>query len=551
MQKPRLSLIAAALAVALITNSGFSLAAGVTPAMQGSTLTFQAQGFTAVADASLRVSGPNGFLMEKTTHGTLPAMETVVGGKSLADGSYNFELTVRQPMPAALQAEFDAALAKDDGTGSGLDASLASRVAAYGFTASGPFGILNGALLVPPATTAGKKRDGAGTAVGDQVIADDLIVQGSACIGLDCVNNESFGFDTIRLKENNTRIKFEDTSASPGFPHNSWQLTANDSASGGAEKFSIEDITGAKVPFTITGGARTNSIFVDSTGRVGLGTSTPVLDLHVSNSNTPAFRMEQTNAGGFTAQTWDIGSNEANFFVRDVTGGSRLPFRIRPGAPTSSIDINSSGNVGIGTASPVKPLHIQRSDGTAMLFVEEKAATVAQRNLIALDNANGDAVIRMRSQTGGNTNSWHLISGVSDFRINFPSSVSKMTLDASGNMTIAGTLTQGSSREIKDLTLADPKSFLKAIAALPLYTWNYKNTGAHDQHLGPTAEDFHASFRLGADNKHIAPSDVAGVALAAVKALTLQVAARDAELSSLRKQLKQLEKMVRTQASKK
>ena len=54
--------------------------------------------------------------------------------------------------------------------------------------------------------------------VADNVIPDDTIIQGSACIGLDCVNNESFGFDTLRLKENNTRIKFDDTSTSPGFP---------------------------------------------------------------------------------------------------------------------------------------------------------------------------------------------------------------------------------------------------------------------------------------------------------------------------------------------
>src|SRR6058998_455115 len=84
----------------------------------------------------------------------------------------------------------------------------------------------------------------------DNVIPDDLIVQGSTCIGLDCVNNESFGFDTLRMKENNTRIKFDDTSTSAGFPANDWQITANDSASGGASKFSIEDITGARVPFT-------------------------------------------------------------------------------------------------------------------------------------------------------------------------------------------------------------------------------------------------------------------------------------------------------------
>ena len=60
----------------------------------------------------------------------------------------------------------------------------------------------------------------AASALADQVILDDLIVDGSACIGFDCVNGESFGFDTLRLKENNLRIKFQDTSSSASFP--SW-----------------------------------------------------------------------------------------------------------------------------------------------------------------------------------------------------------------------------------------------------------------------------------------------------------------------------------------
>lgn len=203
--------------------------------------------------------------------------------------------------------------------------------------------------------------------VNDQVIPDDLIVQGSTCVGFDCVNNENFGFDTIRLKENNLRIKFEDTSTSAGFPSTDWQLTANDSASGGSNKFSIEDITSAKVPFTVIGGATTNSIFVDSTGRIGARTSTPVLDFHVATSNTPAIRLEQNNTGGFTAQTWDVAGNEANFFVRDVTSGSRLPLRIRPGAPTSSLDISASGNVGLGTASPSATLHVESSTSPALI----------------------------------------------------------------------------------------------------------------------------------------------------------------------------------------
>jgi hypothetical protein len=198
-----------------------------------------------------------------------------------------------------------------------------------------------------------------GKAKADFVIADDLIVQGSACVGLDCVDGEAFGFDTIRLKENNTRIKFDDTSTLAGFPNNDWQLTANDSASGGLNKFSIENITVATVPFTVVGPAPTNSLFIDGSGRVGLRTSTPGLDLSIRTGNTPAQRLEQDTSGGFTAQTWDIGANEANFFIRDVTGGSRLPFRIRPGAPTSSIDISAVGAVGIGTASPQGKFHLQ------------------------------------------------------------------------------------------------------------------------------------------------------------------------------------------------
>lgn len=175
--------------------------------------------------------------------------------------------------------------------------------------------------------------------VADVVVPDDQIIQGSECVGFDCVNNESFGFDTERLKENNTRIGFDDTSASAGFAANDWQLEANESASGGANSFSLLDITGGKTPFKIIAGAPTSSFYMDGSGRIGLRTNSPVLDVHASTSNTPGIRLEQNSSGGFSTQTWDMAGNEANFFIRDVTGGSRLPFRIRPGAPTSSIDI--------------------------------------------------------------------------------------------------------------------------------------------------------------------------------------------------------------------
>ena len=200
-----------------------------------------------------------------------------------------------------------------------------------------------------------------GKAAADTVFPDDVIVQGSLCVGLDCVDGESFGFDTIKLKENNLRIFFDDTSVSAGFPANKWRITINDSTSGGANFFSVDDATANRSLFKVSSGAPANSLFVASTGNVGLGTAAPGLDLTITTTDTPAQRLEQTNGGGFTAQTWDIGGNEANFFVRDLTGGSRLPLRIRPGAPTSSVDIAADGKVGVGTASPQSQLQVSGS----------------------------------------------------------------------------------------------------------------------------------------------------------------------------------------------
>jgi len=192
----------------------------------------------------------------------------------------------------------------------------------------------------------------------DVVQPDDYIIQNSLCVGTDCVNGEDFNFDTIRLKENNLRIKFEDTSSTGSFPSNDWQIRINDSRDGGKNTFSVEDVTGGRIPFLIEAPAPTNALYVEDTGDIGLNTNAPVVELHMVDGNTPTVRLQQDGSSGFTAQTFDVAANEANFFIRDATNGSNLPFRLRPGAPTSSIDIAASGNVGFGTSSPQKDLHL-------------------------------------------------------------------------------------------------------------------------------------------------------------------------------------------------
>lgn len=65
----------------------------------------------------------------------------------------------------------------------------------------------------------------------------------------------------------------------------------------------------------------------------------------LKTGDTPALRLEQDPAGGWGDQKWDVAGNETNFFVRDATNGNKFPFRIRPLAPTSSLDIQKTGEV--------------------------------------------------------------------------------------------------------------------------------------------------------------------------------------------------------------
>ncbi len=372
----------------------------------------------------------------------------------------------------------------------------------------------------------------------DFVINDDLIVDGSACIGFDCVNGESFGFDTLRLKENNTRIKFDDTSSSASFPRNKWELTANETSNGGAEKFSITDVTNGKVPFTITGNAPSNSLYVNASGRIGFGTSTPVVELHVKDGDTPTLRLEQDGSSGFTAQTWDVAGNEANFFVRDTTNGSRLVFRLKPGAPDASIYVDSDGDVGMGAGTnPGAALHVSRNTGAAA-------------TLLRLNNNNRPIFEVDNTSVASSQGQWRLSSANNgDFEIN-NSGVSgaipvEFDLDMNGNLTLSGTVTAPSSRAFKSgITTVDGREVLAKLDAMPIVTWHYKNQPAENRHMGPVAEDFYAAFGLGEDEQFIALNDLSGVALAAIQALHQEVQARDIEIAALADQIALLKGLV-------
>ncbi len=337
------------------------LLAGATFATPLAEVTTDASGvyfLTAEAgDYQLTVSGPDGFYSRQMSSGSTPSFSAYDGeGQALADGTYTWELVALPGKPAE------------------ADRSQAPEKRAQ----SGAFTVAGGSIANPDLPEEGFEKA--------QTIATDLIVQGSGCVGFDCTSSESFGFDTFRLKENNLRIHFDDTSSSASFPGNDWRLTANDSSNGGANYFAIEDATAGRTPFKVEAGAIANALYVDSDGDVGVGTANPVVEVHAVDGNTPTLRLEQDGSSGFTPQTWDLAGNETNFFIRDVTGGSKLPFRIKPGAPDDSIFIKDDGSIGIGTDSPAEEIHVKRSSGNAALRLETTDSTGADWIVRAQNN---------------------------------------------------------------------------------------------------------------------------------------------------------------------
>jgi hypothetical protein len=509
----------------------------------------------------LTVSTPDGTVLRREFEaGANPFFGiTDKSGGFLPDGQYTYELVVVPSVDRNTREVLQEARSSGDMTAL-EELRKAGVLPRERLVQSGSFSIAGSAFVIPrpeqielAAKTASgisaKPTDGY-TPLKNVVNADDLIVRGSLCVGLDCVNNENFGFDTIRLKENNTRIKFEDTSVG-SYPSNDWQITANDSTSGGLNKFSVEDVTGVKIPFTIVAGAPTNSIYVGSSGRVGFGTSTPVLDLHAKTGDTPSLRLEQDASGGYTAQTWDLGANESNFFLRDATGGSKLPFRVRPGAPTSSIDVANTGNVGIGTASPGVRLH-----------VVDSAATTARRNVLLLENKGpptmkfSDTVAPDIWEAGiaaaegrfriGHTAGGALILGKEGWGQIRSTSTILFNLEIDGDLTISGTLTQNSNVNSKEnISPVDGRILLSRLEQVPVSTWNFKDDGNATRHLGPMAQDFHAAFGLGKDERSISPMDATGVALAAIKELNSVVREKEKRIIELEARIAALEAMVK------
>jgi hypothetical protein len=154
--------------------------------------------------------------------------------------------------------------------------------------------------------------------------------------------------------------------------------------------------------------------------------------------------------------------------------------------------------------------------------------------------------------------SWHR-GGTHSNNANSPGAggVEMMRLN-SGGLRVNGTFVSASDRNAKEnFETVDAQAILEKVAALPLARWNYKDDPT-SRHVGPVAQDSHAAFGLGADDKHIATVDADGVALAAIQGLNEKVEVRSAkseadiralkaENVALKARLERLERLLQSQ----
>lgn len=123
----------------------------------------------------------------------------------------------------------------------------------------------------------------------------------------------------------------------------------------------------------------------------------------------------------------------------------------------------------------------------------------------------------------------------------------------SGGLRVNGTFVSASDRNLKEnFQATDPQEVLSKVTALPIASWNYKDDPS-SRHLGPMAQDFHAAFGVGPDDRHIATVDADGVALAAIQGLNQKleetVRRQEAQLRQLQTELSELRQLIRQKAA--
>lgn len=260
-------------------------------------------------------------------------------------------------------------------------------------------------------------------------------------------------------------------------------------------------------------------------------TETELLRLTDANDNgLTLVELQADDNLGARLEEWQIRNDQGDFHIVENGGGGQDEVRL------SILQDTANVRVGIGTAAPLDELHVAATFGDSTVRVSGNNASLLL--------AGADAIWKLTSETTGDL--------ILERNSSIPFSVDENAVQGllslvDARVLIGGDLQVSSSRTAKEnLVPVEPAEILARVAELPIREWSYK--GSRDRHLGPVAEEFHAAFALGASERTLSPTDVSGVALAAIQGLqaavaedragaAAQLAERDREIALLHQRL--------------
>jgi hypothetical protein len=258
-------------------------------------------------------------------------------------------------------------------------------------------------------------------------------------------------------------------------------------------------------------------------------------------------RAQANHAGSFVwadAQDLDFRSTAANQFSIRASGGVRLS----PDTPGITL-ANPSASITFAPPGAGSP---------PMIHLFESGTGNSPRMVLA----HSPAFSHWGLQYDDNPDRFHFVANglpvmtvdLGSQRVGIGQSAPSAPLDVNGEAR-ATVFTPTSDRDAKhDFKPVDPKEVLARVTSLPITRWTFKSIpGA--EHIGPVAQDFHAAFGLGSDDRHIATVDADGIALAAIQGLNRKVEAenqalrdelraRAAEMKELRQSIEELRRML-------
>ena len=177
------------------------------------------------------------------------------------------------------------------------------------------------------------------------------------------------------------------------------------------------DVIGNPLVFK-TGTGATEAVRIDSSGRVGLGTSSPAQPLDIVTSAADAY-IRQSNG----VVTGFVGVNNANSAF-DIYTFSNHPTRFFTNN-AERLRITSDGKIGVGTSSPSKKLQVDSADFDTALFKRT--------------NSTGSATIFISNASNHGAAIQSLGNGAGGFAIFTQTSnviTERMRIDSSGNVGI-------------------------------------------------------------------------------------------------------------------